>query len=320
MIPKSPEIENAISLPITGAIRHVANQFAARQPNREKAEQVMLNTIAVSVVNNYLTMLDVPTDLANSDSWNPVMQLCSDVADLDIPEVGKLECRPIKVAAASCSIPWEVRDLRFGYVVVRIDDSLRKAAILGFIPHVTTEDFPLAYLRPPEALIDRLHELKQSKSDLCLVNLGQWFNNVFEAGWQTLDNLFNPQQLTPAFSFRSGQLLESDLLEKNSITRAKLIDLGVQLGNRHIVLLVKLVPEEDGNIAVTLRIHPQPHEICLPEALELRVLESSGNLFMDAQARSRDNYIQLQFSGQPQENFSVEIILDGLKFTEHFQL
>ena len=320
MIPKFPETENAISLPITGAIRHLAHEFAARQPTREKAEQVMLNTIAVSIVKNYLTLLDVPTDLASSDSWNPVMQLCSNVADLDIPGIGKLECRPVKSTATSCLIPLEVWDLRCGYVVVQIDELGKKAAILGFTPEITTEELPLSDLQPLESLIDRLHELKQLNTNTSVVNLAQWFDNIFDWGWQTIESLINPEQLTPALSLRSADLLSPNAVADNSIARAKLIDLGVQLGNRSIVLLVKLIPEENGNIAVTLRIHPQPHEICLPEALELRVLESSGNVFMEAQARSRDNYIQLQFSGQPQEIFTVEIRLANIKFTERFQL
>ena len=52
MSPKSSSTENcAISLPITAQIRHIANQFAVRQPTKEKAEQILLNTIAVSIVN-----------------------------------------------------------------------------------------------------------------------------------------------------------------------------------------------------------------------------------------------------------------------------
>ena len=68
------------------------------------------------------------------------MQLCENVADLEIVGVGKLECRPVTSTANSCHIPWEVRDLRIGYTIVRIDDSLKKAEILGFISQVTTEE------------------------------------------------------------------------------------------------------------------------------------------------------------------------------------
>ena len=106
MSPKSSSTENcAISLPITAQIRYIANQFAARQQTKEKAEQILLNTIAVSIVNNYLDMLGIHTDLAHSDSRNPVMQLCVNVADLEIVGIGKLECRPIIGNANSCHVP-----------------------------------------------------------------------------------------------------------------------------------------------------------------------------------------------------------------------
>ena len=126
----NPETEDfAISLPITTEIRQIAAQFADRQPTPVKAEQVRLNTIAVSVTNNYLNMLDVATDLASSDSWNPVMQVCENVADLELTEIGKLECRPIVSSDTTCQIPLEVWDLRIGYVVVRIEEDLKSAAI-----------------------------------------------------------------------------------------------------------------------------------------------------------------------------------------------
>lgn len=325
MSSKSSSTENgAISLPITAQIRYIANQFATRQPTKEKAEQILLNTIAVSILNNYLSMLGIHTDLTHSDSRNPVMQLCENVADLEIVGIGKLECRPVIGAANSCYVPWEVRDLRIGYTVVRIDDSLRKAEILGFIPQVTTEELPLDSLKPIEALIDRIHELRTSQVDNSLVNLGQWFNNIFETGWQNVESLFSTEQLTLAFGFRNLRLRNSNESEpevdNDSIAKAKVINLGVRLSDRHMILLVRLVPENNNDIGVTLQVHPQKDELTLPYTLKLRVLENADTVFLEAQAREQDNYIQLQFSGQPKEFFIVEIILDDVKFTEQFQL
>ena len=323
MNPPNPEIEDfAISLPITTEIINVANQFASRQSTPTKAEQVRLNTIAVSVVNNYLKMLDVPTDLANSDSWNPVMQLCENVADLELTEVGKLECRPIASSDKACQIPLEVWDLRIGYVVVRIDEELKSAAILGFTPQVTTEELAIADLEPPEALIDRIHQSPESVIETSLTNLGQWFNDIIETGWQSLDNLLNSDRLTPAYGFRSAESISGEPERADdSVTRAKLIDLGVQIGDRQVILLVKLEPEAEDNIGVTLQVLPQRNAIHLPENLELKVLEtSSQEVFMETRARSRDNYVQLQFGGQLGERFQVVISLAGVEFSEQFQL
>lgn len=318
----SSTTDNAFSLPIGLEIRRVAREFALNQPTTEKAEQVLLNTIAVSVINNYLTMLSIDTSLASSDSWNPIMQLCENVADLDISGVGKLECRPIKSGADSCYIPLEVSELRVGYVVVQIDDSLKTATILGFTPQVTTENLPLTNLRPPEDLIDRIHQLENSvlNNNDNVVNLGEWFNNVVETGWQTINSLLNPPQLTPAFNFRNTELPNLDFSDDGSVTKVKVIDLGVQLDNHNVILLVKLTPEENNNIGVILQVHSQSNDICLPEGLELKVLEAANTVFMEVQARDRDNYIQLQFSGQSEEVFTVEIALNEVNFQERFKL
>lgn len=325
MTTNSSDIDNLmISLPITEEIRCIANKFAAQQPTRDKAEQVLLNTIAVSVVNNYLNMINITTDLTNSDSQNPVMQLCSNVADLDIPEVGKLECRPIRLSESSCQIPLEVLDLRLGYLVVQIDDQLRRASILGFAPPVVTEHLAIANLQSLDCLIDRLHESKESMVKNSWTNLGQWFDDIVGAGWQAVEHLLTPEQLDPAYSFRNAESSESNTLESSpsndSVTRAKVIDLGVRLGNLGVFLVVEISSEANNSFAISLRVYPQAKAIYLPRGLELKVLEMSNQVFLETQARSRDNYIQLKFSGQAGEAFKVEIIFDGLKFSEQFQL
>ncbi len=325
MIFQSQGIEKfAIPLPITQENRKIAREFAAQELGEEKAEQVLLNTLAVLVVNNYLSMLEIPTDLANSDSWNPLMRTINNVADLDLPGRGKLECRPIKTTADSCYIPMEVWDSTIGYVIVSMDDNLKRATILGFTSQVKTQNLQIAHLDPPETLIDCLHDLTEPVTDSPLINLGQWFNNYFDEGWQTVESFLNPEQLSPAFGLRSIELLEPTVSEfetvNTKVSRAKSINLGIQFNNRNVILLIEMNPEPNGNIGVTLQVHPSPNDIYLPEGLELQIIESSDDIFMQAQARNRDNYIQLQFSGQPQEMFSVKITLDGLKFFERFQL
>lgn len=97
----------SIFLPIAEPGRIIAKQFAGEQPTPEKAERVMFNTLAVWIANDYLQMLGIPTNISNSDSWNPVARLCADVADLEVTGIGKLECRPLKASQMLCSIPAE---------------------------------------------------------------------------------------------------------------------------------------------------------------------------------------------------------------------
>jgi len=87
---------SSLTLPITKTARQISEQFAQQQATPEKAEQVRLNTLAVLLVNDYLQMMEIPTDLQASDSWNAAVRFCSDLADLEIIGMGKLECRPMK--------------------------------------------------------------------------------------------------------------------------------------------------------------------------------------------------------------------------------
>lgn len=317
------EIEDfALPLPISLEARTLAQQFADEQPTPEKAEQVRLNTLAVCVVNAYLQMLGFSTDLSNSDSWNSVMRLCADVADLEVIGIGKLECRPLKTFQSSCQIPLEVWDLRVGYAIVQIDDSLQKASLLGFIPAVATQEIPITQLQPPENLIDRLHQLKASSVSTIRnkIVLSQWFNNIFGTGWQTVESLLDPGGLVPAFSFRGVDV--PDEVERESlqadVRQAKLIDLGLQLGGERVVLVVELQAESSRRTSISLQVHPSRDRLYLPPGLKLTVLDPSETVFMETQARSADNYIQLQFSGESGESFSVTVALGNVSVTEGF--
>ncbi|MBN3879317.1 MULTISPECIES: DUF1822 family protein [unclassified Nostoc] len=311
----------ALTLPISQTARITAQEFANQQPNPEKAEQVRLNTLAVWVVNDYLQMMDIPTDLQASDSWNPIMRLCGDVADLEVPSIGRLECRPVHLHQQICSIPPETWQERVGYLVVQFDESLEETRLLGFIPSVATETVPLAQLQPLEAFIDHIWELRQSPVN-SLVNLSQWFAGIFETGWETIESLWNVPEFRPTYAFRSIETLELDALKQpESITkRAKVIDLGIQIHNQPVMLIVEISPEKDQQTSIHLQLHATGNQIYLPPGVHLTVLDSSGAVFLDAQSRKSDNYIQLQFRGEPTEEFSVRVALDNTSITEYFRI
>ncbi|MBH8565578.1 DUF1822 family protein [Nostoc sp. CENA67] len=311
--------DSAITLPISQAARTTAQQFASQQPTAEKAQQVQMNTLAVSVVNDYLQMMEIPTDLRASDSWNSVMRLTANVADLQMPSVGRLECRPVRLHEQTCLVPPETWEERVGYVVVQIDESLQEAKLLGFIKNVTTETLPLSQLQPPEALIDRLGELRTSTFDT-LVNLSQWFTNQCQAGWQTVESLLNSLEARPAYAFRSAVTFEeTSYNQAQTITRrAKLIDLGIKIADQPVMLVVEISPEANQQTSIRLQLHSTGNQIYLPTGVKITVLDGTGTVFLEAQARSADNYIQLQFKGEIQEQFSVQVSLDDMSITENF--
>jgi len=334
----------ALPLPIAQAARDTAEAFAQEQPTPEKAEQVRLNTLAVSVVNDYLQMMGIATDLSVSDSWNRIMRLCADVADLEVSGVGRLECRPVKLHREFCPIPPEVWEDRVGYVVVQIDEPFQEASILGFVPTAAVEALPLDQVRSPEDLLDHLYQLKlatapqttpqstpqdtlaQSAARL-RVNLSQWFEGMFEAGWQTVDSLLNPSELSPAFAFRGADVAARP--ESGSgIRRVKLLNMGQASDSssqtdQALALITEIQAEESPSSPDTpltnirLQVHPL-NQPTLPEGVQLFVLDESGAVFLEAVSRPMDNYIQLQFSGSSGELFGVEVAFGEVRVAEQF--
>jgi hypothetical protein len=321
--------DSALPLPITRLARQQAQEFASGQPTPEKAEQVRLNTLAVYAVNDYLQMMGIPCDLSVGDSWNPIARLCADVADLEVTGVGRLECRPLRLDEQTCYIPPEVWSDRIGYVVVQIDESSFEATVLGFTQTASTEELAINQLRPVEDLIDRLNQpistaatMTPALAGMTRVNLSQWMANIFETGWQTIESLLNPGEADLAFSFRSAEstVMTDPELPDVGIKRGKLIDLGLQLAGHPVALIVELTPESEQRRNILLQVHPAGNRLYLPPSLQLTVLDESGSIFLEAQARSADNYIQLQFRGLPGEEFSVRVALGDASIIEDFVL
>ncbi|NEQ27775.1 MAG: DUF1822 family protein [Microcoleus sp. SIO2G3] len=296
------ELEFALPLPIPQAAFSVADRFAARLPD-SKVVQVRLNTIAVCVVENYLQLMGIATDRAASDSWNPIMQLSADIADLQIVNVGRLECRPLLPNTQTCYIPPEVWEDRIGYVAVQVDEAQQQANLLGFVPTASAEELPLSQLQPIESLLDHLDRLLHPASAITV--LSQWLQGAIEAGWQTVESLLNPPQLSPAF--RGDQAAAG-------IERGKLI----AIGDRAIALTIELTltPTE---IEILLQVHPLDAPT-LPPQLQLTILDDEETVFLEARSRQADDYLQLRFSGSAGERFSVQLAIDQISVTEEFMI
>ncbi len=201
------EIDN-LPMPITQQERQLAEQFASQQRHPQRHEQVYLNTLAVLAVRDYLKIIDIETDLTQCDSWNPVMRLFSDAADLYITGLGKIECRPIKSRHQSqdngnqnssahlpevCPVPIEAMAERIGYIAVEIDEEQKEARLLGFSPTADAGELVLSELHSLDDFLTHLEDLYESK-----VNLNQWLANVFRPDWQPFETVFETQeQISP---------------------------------------------------------------------------------------------------------------------------
>ena len=234
----------SIPLLIPSRARALAEEFAAQQPTSPKATRVYLNTLAVCMVNNYLRIMGIATDLTAGESWNPAVRLYADVADLEVVGRGRLECRPIQFSgdpdSTACSVPPEVQSDRIGYVIVELDLEGELATILGFVK-TAGDSIALRQLRSPDELLEHLLSSPQAETAAAGVNLRQWLQNTVTTGWETVETLLFPSE--PSLAVRGGgvavvenadsvasviRLLESDRSEEVRAEAAGVLgDMGV---------------------------------------------------------------------------------------------
>jgi hypothetical protein len=260
------------------------------------------------------------TDLEASDSWNPVQQTLLDVADLELKNIGKLECRPVLEGTQIVYVPPEVESNRIGYLIVQISQSFREAKLLGFVKEVSSDSLPISQLQPLENFLGYLEELSQVKlPELAsssiepresLVKLKQWFENIFEVGWQEIEAVLGTQPANLTLSLRSAP--------EACLWRGKLIDLGIEHQSQSVVLVVALTPENEQKMDIRVEVHPKRGQTYLPPHLQLKLLDELGEAVMEAQSRSTNSYIQLHFSGSEGEHFSVKVTMGDVSVIENF--
>ncbi|MFN6562912.1 MAG: DUF1822 family protein [Nostoc sp. ChiSLP01] len=293
---------HVLSVPLPQNAHRWAEEFAAEQDNPQKGKQVYLNTLAVYAVHSYLKWLNIETALNQGDSWHRGLRAIFDVADLVLPGVGKLECCPVLPGEVAIVLPASMTQDRIGYVAVQFSQQLDYVELLGFFPTAVMAESPqILEIRQLQSF-DALFEIIHRRS--LLVNLRQWVTGIFQPDWQSPDLLF-------ASNFRSSSTIARPAT--NSISRAKVIDLG-----RQVLLLVQLTPTKSEVFDIRLRVYPGDDAIHLPAFLQLIVLDAAGNTSMEAQARSADDWMQLEFSCEHEEKFSVKIVLGETSLIEKF--
>lgn len=290
-----------IPMPLTEIALETAQSFARQQPDSAKEKQVYLNTLAVFAVHNYLKILGIPSQLHEGDSWNPILRFADDLADLWVTDLGRLECRPIEPGEEICSVPATALLDRIGYVVVEVSPEEKLANLVGFTSCVETESLAVNKLQSLENLPDFLHNFRP------LVELGQWLDDIYQAGWQSLAQVFASQP-QPAFAFRGGKQDNQDTIE-----RCKTIDLGRD--GAQVLLIVKLTPISPEEMDIVLELKPIPGKTDLPTQLEFILCDEDGEVVFESNSKQN---MYINFTGDVEDNFSVQIIADGVCIKEDF--
>lgn len=135
------------------------------------------------------------------------------------------------------------------------------------------------------------------------VNLSQWLQGVFQAGWQTFAEVFSAVWGPVGVAFRSP-----------AAARAKLI----QLGSDAVVLQLS-VEQVGEEIKVILGVYPAGSQPVFSQNLKVKVLQS-GETLVELDAKDSPTAIVQELFYSPAEEFSVELMLDDVIVTENFQL
>jgi Protein of unknown function (DUF1822) len=311
-----------------------AAKFAAQQTTPEKGRRVYLNTLAVCAVRQYLSCVaQLEIDLNLSDAWQPGLPSIMDVADLVIPHVGTIECRPVLPNITEINMPAATIDDRLGYVAVQFSSNLSSVELIGFITNPAVANpqsstYHLKQLQPLDQLLDVIFSKRTT-------NLTQLLAGLFGTGWEAIchntpsdlamDKLVGngqPMGLTSReFALRNvaNTLGNSSYESICDFTAGKLITLQAQIENIPLLLLIGLSQEADGRVKVRTRIYAAGQEPLLPAHLQLTLKEENGQSLSQVQYPEAMNFIQLQaFRLVPGTRFDIQVTLDNSSFTESF--
>ena len=284
-----------------------AKQFAAQQANPAKGRRVYLNTLAVCGVRTYLKWLNIDSDISNSDCWHSGLRGMFNIADIILPNIGKLECLWLLPGESTASIPPETREDRLGYLVVQLEAELKQIELLGFILATAvdrqTETIEIDRLQPLESLFDAIAQSQHQ------INLNQWLSNIFTAEWQPIETIL------------AGRITRSLAVPNSTATaiaRGKKIQWQLTSLDREIILVLQIQQESSTRIALRLQLYPGAQNDNLPSGLGVSILDCSDRVCLSATTKDTDDWMQLEFDCQQGEEFQVRMNLAGVSVVERF--
>lgn len=313
------------TIPLSGEAHKIAQRYSKNQFTLEKAEQVYHNILAVQAVKSFLKCMGLETNWTESDSFDLVMQTFSDVADLEVNNYGKFECRPVLQDADFCYVPPDVWSDRIGYIIASLNESLDKATIIGFARTVAEKKgmLPLCELQPLDELPEYLSQVQQTKYESKLreigdVDLGKWWQNIFAPDWLSLEEFINKESRDLPPNFRAVPNFRDDI-EESPLKRVKLIDLGMQFKRQSLAMMIGLKPEADNKIGIRVQLRPPVGETHLPPNLKLTLVSASGETVQEVKSGDFDNFIQLKrWKSKPGTKFKLQVVLNDLSLTGNF--
>lgn len=155
-----------------------------------------------------------------------------------------------------------------------------------------------------------------------LISLNEWLQNPDRSdryNWQSLESFLSKQQGKLIFRFASAPRSRSADAESPTLSASKVREISLQ---GYLVGAIVNCQKSEVTTDVTIRLYPlSAEQVYLPEGIKIIVIDgASGDVFLEAEARNADNWIQLEFSGQAGETFSIQVALGDSSVTDNFTI
>lgn len=192
-------------IPIPSRVHEQLNGLLNRL-SPEQVQRIRPRAIAVWVVARYLNRFGYDCNWEASSVWNPVLQVLTDFAELEVFEgdrrLGIVECIPLAAEAEALEIPEQVAlGDRMAYIAVEVNPQNTWGTIVGVAPAVETE-FPELIIEREEflstdALLDLLEVANPLLDEALLAELqaywtrhGQWSEEQRQGAIAQLERAF----------------------------------------------------------------------------------------------------------------------------------
>ena len=107
--------------------------------------------------------------------------------------------------------------------------------------------------------------------------------------------------------------------EQAGVRRAKVLELGMQVEQQALLLVLTLTPTPDHSLDVNVRLYPTSSQM-LPPNLHLGILDEAGTPLLEEHTHADDDWVQLNFSGSTGDRFTIQLTLGSTHFREAFIL
>lgn len=143
------------------------------------------------------------------------------------------------------------------------------------------------------------------KVKMPVVNLRRWLEGVLEAGWQFAEEL------------------SMEISDMGGVTAGKLITAGAWRNNSMpaLELLISVTPKTNRETIISIRVCPTGRKICLPENLNLKLVDGEGKIIEEVQSEIDTQFIELNaICEEPGEQFCVMISFEDYSLSETFEI